>query len=126
MPTSLPRRVLILLAPIALLAACGDDGDDPAAEEQTEDASVSFVSPSDGDHVAGGVVVEMAADGLVDRAGRRGPRRGRPLPRDRRRRVRGSGCRRGQGRRPRALRQGPDRGHDLPRPRSARAVPAAR
>jgi hypothetical protein len=65
MPTSLSRRVLVLLTPIALLAACGDDGGDPAAEDQPDDASVSFVSPSDGDHVAGGVALEMEANGLT-------------------------------------------------------------
>jgi hypothetical protein len=59
---SLPRS-LALIAALALtagLAACGDD----------DDASASFTSPSDDAHIAGGVELELAADGItIEEAG---------------------------------------------------------
>jgi hypothetical protein len=63
MPSSALRRALALLTPIALvLVACGDTSDDTAADPGP---SVSFTKPADGAHVAGGVVVEMAAHGIT-------------------------------------------------------------
>jgi hypothetical protein len=64
------RRALALLVPFALvLGACGDDDDDDATPVTVEDVAdgprVSFVSPADGDHVAGAVALEMEADGLT-------------------------------------------------------------
>ena len=57
--TPSPRRLLALLAPVALLlVACGDDDKEPAA-------SVSFTQPADGDHVAGGLHLAMKADGIT-------------------------------------------------------------
>jgi hypothetical protein len=59
---SLPRS-LALVAALALtagLAACGDD----------DDASASFTTPDDGAQVAGGVDVELTADGItIEEAG---------------------------------------------------------
>lgn len=63
--TSTRWRALALLIPlVALTAACGDSTDD--AKEATDDGpTVSFASPADGDHIAGGVRVEMTADGIT-------------------------------------------------------------
>lgn len=77
------RRTLAAAAGLTLLlAACADDGDDAAAvptedeagddeaaadydiADQPDDAAASFVSPADGDTVAGPVTVELAADGV--------------------------------------------------------------
>jgi hypothetical protein len=52
------HRAIALLAPVSLLlVACGDDGD--------KAATVSFTTPVDGAHVAGGVHLAMAAKGLT-------------------------------------------------------------
>lgn len=65
--TSFPKRhrALALLAPVALLlVACGDDATD-TAEVADDAATVSFVQPADGDHVAGGLHLAMKADGIT-------------------------------------------------------------
>jgi hypothetical protein len=54
--------VLLAMTAIAAMAACGDDDDD---EARVGSASVSFVAPGDGDSIAGGVDVELAADGVT-------------------------------------------------------------
>lgn len=56
------RRGAALLAVAALVGACGDDDAGSGADEA---GSVSFVAPSDGDSVAGGVEFELAADGVT-------------------------------------------------------------
>jgi hypothetical protein len=56
--------VALLVPLITLTAACGDTTDD--AKDATDDGpSVSFEKPADGDHIAGGVLVEMAAEGIT-------------------------------------------------------------
>jgi hypothetical protein len=69
--TSLRRRLLVGVIPLALLAAaCGDDDDaSPSGTTSTtgtdDGVSVSFTEPSDGDHVAGAVHVVMSATGIT-------------------------------------------------------------
>lgn len=53
--SSAPLRTIASVALLALVAACGDD----------EGPSVSLSKPSEGDKVAGAVVVAMEADGLT-------------------------------------------------------------
>lgn len=55
-------RGAVLLALGTLVGACGDD--DPAATGDGV-ASVSFVTPVDGDSIAGGVEFELAAEGVT-------------------------------------------------------------
>lgn len=51
-----------MLFAVSAIAACGDDDDDAARDGS---ASVSFVTPGDGDSIAGSVAVELAADGVT-------------------------------------------------------------
>ena len=66
--TSNRWRALALLVPLVVLAAACGDTDDTASDqpaEQVDGPTVSFSKPADGAHVAGGVLVEMVADGIT-------------------------------------------------------------
>jgi len=58
-----PTYLVLATCALILVAGCGDDADE-------DDASVMFVSPADGDTVAGSVELVMAADGVtIEEAG---------------------------------------------------------
>lgn len=54
-------RVVVLMAITTLAVACGDDDEGTDADS----ASVAFVTPVDGSSVAGGVPLDLAADGVT-------------------------------------------------------------
>ncbi len=58
-------RVGATAALVALLAVTATGCDDGGATASNTDASVVFASPADGDHVAGSIAVQMAADGVT-------------------------------------------------------------
>ena len=68
------KKIAAMLAVLLLaLAACADDADDTdddaapddySVDDQPDDASASFTSPSDGDTVSSPFTVELAADGV--------------------------------------------------------------